>query len=117
MSVRKVIYDNELLKMIQEMGYGIYIFFDHFLGISVFCEAFLLFNLLISSVILSCEMKLKLKVKLPRFFHSLNTCIYTRVVFAFFKSHFQFTQIILYKYCSLIFCKYSLILTVLTNFV
>ena len=39
-----------------------------FLGISVFCEAFLLFNLLISSVILSCEMKLKLKVKLPRFF-------------------------------------------------
>ena len=47
--------------------------------------------------------------KVTKIFHSLNTCIYTRVVFAFFKSHFHFTQIILYKYCSLIFCKYSLI--------
>ena len=39
-----------------------------FIGISVFCEDFMLFNLLSSFTITSCEMELKLKVKLPRFF-------------------------------------------------
>ena len=39
-----------------------------FIGISVFCEAFLLFNLLCSFATSSCEMKLKLKVMSPRFF-------------------------------------------------
>ena len=37
-----------------------------FIGISVFCEAFLLFNLLSCFTVSSWEMKLKLKVK---FFH------------------------------------------------
>ena len=39
-----------------------------FIGISVFCEAFLFFNLLSSFTVSSCEIKLKLKVRLPRFF-------------------------------------------------
>ena len=39
-----------------------------FIGISVFCEAFLLFNLLSSFTTSSFEMKLKLKVMLLRFF-------------------------------------------------
>ena len=61
-------------------------------GISVFCEAFLLFNLLSSFTLSSYEMKLKLKV--TKYFHSLNNCIYTWVVFAFLKSHLHFTLII-----------------------
>ena len=36
--------------------------------ISVFCEAFLIFNLLSSFTVSSYEMKLKLKVKLPSIF-------------------------------------------------
>ena len=47
-----------------------------FIGIFVFCEAFLLFNLLSSFTTSSCEMNLKLKVKLLRFFiHLVNAFI------------------------------------------
>ena len=39
-----------------------------FIGISVFWEAFLFFNLSNFFTVSSCKMKLKLKVKLPSFF-------------------------------------------------
>ena len=47
--------------MIQEMRYDIYIFLDNFIVISVFCEAFLVFNLLSSFTISSCEILVELK--------------------------------------------------------
>ena len=46
-----------------------------FIGISNLCEAFLLFNLLSSFTTSSCQMKLKLKVELPRFFIRLVTAV------------------------------------------
>ena len=46
-----------------------------FIEISIFCEAFLLYNLLSSFTTSSCEMKLKLKVELPRFFIRLVTAV------------------------------------------
>ena len=69
MPVGKVEYDNELLKLWYRKWDMISTFsLTIFIGISVFCEAFLVFNLLSSFTTSSCEMKLKLKVMLLRFF-------------------------------------------------
>ena len=54
-----------------------------FRGISVFCGALLLFNLLSSYTVSLCEMKLKLKVKLPIFFIRL-VIAFTLGVFLYF---------------------------------
>ena len=54
-----------------------------FRGISVFCGAVLLFNLLSPYTVSLCEMKLKLKVKLPIFFIRLVIAI-TLGVFLYF---------------------------------
>ena len=54
-----------------------------FRGISVFCGAVLLFNLLSPYTVSLCEMKLKLKVKLPIIFIRLVIAI-TLGVFLYF---------------------------------
>ena len=54
-----------------------------FRGISVFCGAVLLFNLLSPYTVSLCEMKLKLKVKLPIFFIRL-VIAFTLGVFLYF---------------------------------
>ena len=74
--VGKVDHSNELLKLQCRKWDMISTFsLTIFIEISVFCEAFRLFILLSSFTISSCEMKLKLKVKLPRFFIRLVIAI------------------------------------------
>ena len=56
-----------------------------FIEISVFCEAFLFFNLS-SFTVLSYKMKLKLKVKLPRFFVCLVMAFIVGWLLHFFRA-------------------------------
>ena len=101
--------------MIQEMGYDTFSL-TIFIGISVFCEAFLLFNLLCFFTISSCEMKLKLKVKLPRFVIRLVIAVTLGWSLYFFKSHFHFAQAIFCKSCTFFSVSIPKFLTVLTKY-
>ena len=87
MPVGKVQNGNELLKLWYKKWNLISTFsLTIFIGISVFCETFLPFHLL--SSLSSCEIKLKLKVKLPKLFIRLVIAVILGWFLYFFQIHF-----------------------------
>ena len=113
MLVGKVEHYNELLKLWYRKWDMISTFsLTIFIGISVFCEGFFLFNLLSAFTISPCEMKLKLKVTLPRFFIRLVNAV---ILGWFFKSYFHFTRIIFCKVALSFSVSIPKFLTVLTK--
>ena len=87
-----------------------------FTGISVFCEVFLRFNLSSYFTISACEMKLKLKVKFPRFFILLVIAVILGWFFYFLRAISTSIKLFSVKVALSISVSIPKLLTVLTKY-